>query len=254
MTGRSRVDLNADVGEGDVAADAALLAIVSSCSIACGGHAGDADSMARTVRLAGARGVSIGAHPSYPDREGFGRRAMEIAPARLAATLATQIGDLATIAAAAGVRLTHVKPHGALYAAAATDRGVAESVVAALRAIDPGLILVGLSGSELLRAGARGGLATASEVFADRGYEADGSLTPRHRPGALLDDPAAVAARALRMVTAGLVEAAGGAAVPVRADTICIHGDTPGAVALAGAVRAALDTAGVTVAPFSSAR
>jgi UPF0271 protein len=131
---------------------------------------------------------------------------------------------------------------------------VGECIVAAVRAIDPALVLVGLSGSELLRAGARGGLAVASEVFADRGYEADGTLTPRGRPGALLADPAAVAARALRMVTAGLVAAAGGTVVPVRADTICIHGDTPGAVALAGAVRAALDTAGVTVAPFSAAR
>lgn len=254
MKGRHIVDLNADVGEGDADADAALLALVSSCSIACGGHAGDAESMARTVRLAGGRGVAIGAHPSHPDRQGFGRRPMEIAPAQLAAALETQIGALATIAAAAGVRLVHVKPHGALYTMAATDRGVGECIVAAVRAIDPALVLVGLSGSELLRAGARGGLAVASEVFADRGYEADGTLIPRGRPGALLDDPAAVAARALRMVTAGLVAAAGGTVVPVRADTICIHGDTPGAVALAGAVRAALDTAGVTVAPFSAAR
>lgn len=254
MTGRHRVDLNADMGEGDGDADAALLAIVSSCSIACGGHAGDAGSMARTVRLAGARGVAIGAHPSYPDRAGFGRRPIAIAPARLTAALEAQIGALATIAAAAGVRLAHVKPHGALYAAAATDRRVADAVVAAVRAIDPQLVVVGLSGGELLRAGTDGGLAVASEVFADRGYGADGTLTPRGFPGAVLHDPAAVAARALRMVTAGIVAAADGAALPVRADTICIHGDTPNAAALAGAVRAALDAAGVTVAPFSSAR
>lgn len=254
MTGSHRVDLNADVGEGDPAADAALLAIVSSCSIACGGHAGDAASMARTIRLAGAHGVAIGAHPSYPDRAGFGRRPLAVGHAALAAALEAQIGALATVAAAAGVRLRHVKPHGALYNVAATDRAVADAVVAAVRAVDPRLVLVGLSGGALLDAGVRGGLATASEVFADRRYEADGTLTPRDRPGALVDDPAAVAVRSVRMVTAGLVEAADGTAVPVRADTICVHGDTPGAAALAGAVRAALDAAGVTVAPFSSAR
>ena len=252
MTGRHTVDLNADIGEGDAATDAALLGIVSSGNIACGGHAGDTVSMRHTVALARARGVAIGGHPSYPDREGFGRRAIALGPEPLAAALRGQLTALAAVVVAAGARLAHVKPHGALYNRAAVDDDVATVVADTVRAFDPRLILVGLSGSALVRAGQRAGLATASEVFADRGYESDGTLIPRDRPGALLDDPPTVAARAVRMVTAGLVTAADGHDIPIRADTICIHGDAPHAVALARAVRTALAAAGITIAARES--
>ncbi|MFM8282919.1 MAG: 5-oxoprolinase subunit PxpA [Planctomycetaceae bacterium] len=246
-SGRPTIDLNADLGEGDPAADEALLAVVSRCNVACGGHAGDATMMRATVTAALARGVAIGAHPSFPDRPGFGRRMMAIGTGTLVASLRDQIEGLAAIAAAAGARLTHVKPHGALYHAVAVDRSLADAFAALVAAIDPALLLVGPSGSELLRAGARHGVATASEVFADRAYAADGSLVPRGRAGAIITDPAVAAARAVRMAIAGVVEVTGGGTVAVRADTIGIHADTPAAASLARGVRAALEAAGVAI-------
>lgn len=249
---RCRVDLNADIGEGGP--DEALLTLVTSCNVACGGHTGDAATMRDAVRAARRHGVALGAHPSYPDREGFGRRQLAIAPARLARSLGDQIGALAAIAAAEGIALHHVKPHGALYGRAALDQELADRVAAVVRELDPGLVLVGQSDGALVHAGRRFGLTTAGEAFADRGYEPDGTLTPRDRDGALVTDPVVVARRALRIVTEGRVTDVLGGDMALRADTICIHGDTPGAVGLARAVRTALESAGIRLVPVSSSR
>lgn len=238
------VDLNADLGEG-APDDAELLALVSSANIACGWHAGDARLMQATVGAALARGVAIGAHPSYPDRENFGRSEMRLAPAEVRADLIYQIGALDALVRAAGGRLHHVKPHGALYNQAARDPVLADAVVAAVRAVDPGLALYGLAGSELLRAAERAGLRAVAEVFADRGYRADGSLVPRSQPGALVDDVDEAVARTLRMVREGVVQAVSGETVPLQAQTLCLHGDGPHALAFARAIHQALTDAGI---------
>jgi len=238
------VDLNADLGEG-APDDAELLALVSSANIACGWHAGDARLMQATVGAALARGVAIGAHPSYPDRENFGRREMRLAPAEVRADLIYQIGALDALVRAAGGRLHHVKPHGALYNQAARDPALADAVAAAVRAVDPGLALYGLAGSELLRAAERAGLRAVAEVFADRGYHADGSLVPRSQPGALVDDVDEAVARTLRMVREGVVQAVSGETVPLQAQTLCLHGDGPHALAFARAIHQALTDAGI---------
>jgi 5-oxoprolinase (ATP-hydrolysing) subunit A len=243
------VDLNGDVGEG-VGRDPELIPLLTSANVACGGHAGDAATMRATVVLARAHGVAVGAHPSFPDREGFGRRAMRLTTAEAEVTVSRQIAALAEIAAAEGVELRHVKPHGAMYNLAARDADLAGAIARAVAAIDSRLVLVGLAGSRLIDAGRHGGLATAHEVFADRGYAADGSLVPRDQPGAVIDDPDAVAARAVRMIREGVVTAVDGTVVPLQADTICVHGDTPGAAALARRIRQALTEAGVTLAPL----
>jgi UPF0271 protein len=242
------VDLNADLGEG-APDDAELLALVSSANIACGWHAGDARLMQATVRAALARGVAIGAHPSYPDRDNFGRSEMQLAPSDVHADLVYQIGALAALVRAAGGRLHHVKPHGALYNQAARDPALADAVAAAVRAVDPGLAVYGLAGGELLGAAERAGLRAVAEVFADRGYRADGSLVPRGQPGAHIDSVDAVVARTLRMVREGVVEAVSGETVPLRAQTICLHGDGPHALAFARAIHAALTGAGVQLRP-----
>ncbi|MGQ3055013.1 MAG: 5-oxoprolinase subunit PxpA [Roseateles sp.] len=238
------VDLNADLGEG-AADDAELLALVSSANIACGWHAGNARLMQATVSAALARGVAIGAHPSYPDRENFGRSEMRLAPADVHADLVYQIGALDALVRAAGGRLHHVKPHGALYNQAARDPALADAVVAAVRAVDPGLAVYGLAGGELLRAAERAGLRGAAEVFADRGYRADGSLVPRSQPGAHVNDVALAVARTLRMVREGVVQAVTGETVPLQAQTLCLHGDGPHALAFARAIHAALTAAGI---------
>ncbi|RZL37208.1 MAG: 5-oxoprolinase subunit PxpA [Rubrivivax sp.] len=238
------VDLNADLGEG-AADDAQLLALVSSANIACGWHAGDARLMQATVTAALARGVAIGAHPSYPDRENFGRSDMQLAPADVQADLVYQIGALDALVRAQGGRLQHVKPHGALYNQAARDPALADAVATAVRAVDPGLALYGLAGSELLRAAERAGLRAVAEVFADRGYRADGSLVPRSQPGAFIDSTDEAVARTLRMVREGVVVAVSGETVPLKAQTICLHGDGPHALAFARAIHAALIAAGV---------
>jgi UPF0271 protein len=238
------VDLNADLGEG-APDDAALLALVSSANIACGWHAGDARLMQATVAAALARGVAIGAHPSYPDREHFGRREMLLTPAEVRADLIYQIGALDALVRAAGGRLHHVKPHGALYNQAARDPALADAIAAAVLDIDPSLAVYGLAGGELLRAAERAGLRAVAEVFADRGYRADGSLVPRSQPGALIDDVGNAVARTLRMVREGVVAAVSGETVPLQAQTLCLHGDGPHALAFARAIHQALTDAGI---------
>jgi UPF0271 protein len=241
-----RIDLNADVGEGYE--DRALLPFCTSVNVACGGHAGNERMMSDTVQAAAACGLAIGAHPSYPDREHFGRRELAMGPAELGRTVREQVSALRRIVAAAGIRLTHVKPHGALYNTAARDLDTARIVARAVREVDPTLRLVGLGGSRLLDAGREVGLAVAAEAFADRRYAPDGSLASRALEGALVHDPADAADQALRIVRTHEVLAIDGTRVGVRADTICIHGDTEGAVAIATAVRRGLEEAGVRVA------
>lgn len=222
--------------------------LISSANIACGLHAGDADTMREAVALARAHNVVIGAHPSFPDREHFGRREMRLSAEDLHECIVAQVRSLAVVAASAGVRLRHVKPHGALYNMAARDEELAEAVVAAVRSVDPSLSVFGLAGSVLVKAALRMGLRGVSEVFADRAYCADGSLVPRTQPGSVLDDESAVALRAVAMVRERGVAAVDGSRVTLDADTICIHGDTPGAPALARRIRGALAVAGITVA------
>jgi 5-oxoprolinase (ATP-hydrolysing) subunit A len=247
-----RVDLNADVGEGlgpwPMGDDATLIPLVTSVNVACGAHAGDPLTIERTVRLAASHGVAVGAHPGYPDLVGFGRRDLDMAPAELEASIVYQVGAVAAFAADAGVRLRHVKPHGALYNAAARDRALADVVARAVARVSPSLVLVGLAGSSLIAAGREAGLRTAAEGFADRAYEADGTLRSRRLDGAVHGDPSVVAAQALSIVRDGVVRSRDGAPVELRADTICIHGDSPGAASFARAIREALAAAGVTVA------
>jgi UPF0271 protein len=228
------IDLNSDMGEG-VGADAELMPIVSSANVACGAHAGDAAVMVATVRAAKAAGVAVGAHPGFPDLEGFGRREMRMSGPGIEALVAGQIAALAGIAASEGVALAHVKPHGALYNMAAKDDAMADAIARAIAAVDRTLVMVGLPASALERGAARAGLAFAAEGFADRAYEADGTLTPRSKPGALITDPGAAAAGAVRLARAG------------RVRTICVHSDTPHAAAIAAAVRRAFDEHGFTV-------
>jgi UPF0271 protein len=247
-----RIDLNADVGEsygayryGD---DEGVLPFVSSANIACGFHAGDPAVMRSTVRLAQRLGVAIGAHPGFHDLSGFGRREMHLSPAEVENLIAYQVGALTGIAAGEGVRLNHVKPHGALYNMAARDAAMADAIARGVRAVDASLVLFGLSGSQLIAAGERAGLRVASEAFPDRGYSADGGLVPRGAGDAVITSPERVAARAVTMA-AGTLTSTDGQVVAVRADTLCIHGDTPGAAALARAVREALSAAGIAVGP-----
>jgi len=230
------VDLNADLGEG-CGADAELLTLVSSANIACGFHAGDAQTMLESVREALKNGVAIGAHPSFPDRENFGRTAMNLPPDTVYAQMLYQIGALAAIVRAEGGQLCHVKPHGMLYNQAAKDAVLADAIARAVHAVDSNLILVGLAGSELIRAGERYGLATREEVFADRGYRADGSLVPRSEPGALIDDEEQALSQTLEMVRHGKVKSISGEWTSVRAQTVCLHGDGEHALEFARRLR-----------------
>lgn len=236
-------------GPWPMGADAAILPHVTSANVACGFHAGDPLGLAQTVALAARHGVAVGAHPGYPDLVGFGRRALDMRPDELEAAVLYQIGALAALAAAQGVRLTHVKAHGALYNRAAADAAVAAPIVRAVAGASRGhpLIFVGLAGSLMLDAARAAGLPVAAEAFADRAYEADGRLRARSQPGAVLADPAQAADQAARIALEGRVIAYDGTPVPVQADTLCIHGDTPGAPAIAQAVRAALEAAGIVV-------
>lgn len=234
------IDLNADLGEG-CASDADLLTLVSSANIACGFHAGDAQTMLASVREALKNGVAIGAHPSFPDRENFGRTAMTLPPETVYAQTLYQIGALAAIARAEGGVMRHVKPHGMLYNQAAKDPQLADAIAKAVHACDPALILVGLAGSELIHAGERYGLVTRQEVFADRGYQADGTLVPRTRPGALIEDEEQSLAQTLGMVETGRVKSVTGEWANVVAQTVCIHGDGEHALAFARRLRAAFE-------------
>ncbi len=245
------IDLNCDMGESfgawAMGQDEALLDLVTSANIACGFHAGDPATMLRTVQLAATKGVAVGAHPSLPDLQGFGRRTMGISPEEARGLTLYQVGALAAFAKAAGTRLRHVKPHGALYNMAARDRALADAIAGAVRDLDPSLILVGLSGSELIKAGQDLGLRCASEVFADRGYEMDGSLSPRGQPGAMITDEDQAVARVLRMVLEGRAGSRTGVDLVIQAETVCIHGDQPKALAFAKRLRRALEEVGVEV-------
>ncbi len=250
------IDLNCDMGEGfsiyQAGDDIALLDQVSSANIACGFHAGDPRNMGVTVREAAARGVSIGAHPSFPDLQGFGRREMAVSPAEAYDMIVYQIGALQAFAAVRGVRVRHVKAHGALYNMAARDEKLADAMARAVRDVDASLVLFGLAGSAMVDAGRAAGLAVASEVFADRSYQDDGSLTPRRQPGAMITDVAQSIAQVIGMVRDGCVRSLSGKEVALKADTLCVHGDQPGALAFARALRAALRDIGVGVqAPAS---
>lgn len=243
-----RINLNADLGESfgawTMGADAALLEQVDSANIACGFHAGDPLVMRQTVRAALDAGVSLGAHPAYPDLQGFGRRAMALTPAEVEAIVLYQVGALAGIAAAEGGRVTHVKPHGALSNQACECAPLADAIARAVRAIDPSLILLAPALSQLALAGERNGLAVALEVFADRAYDDDGTLRPRALPGAVLHDGGEIVRHVLDMLAAGGIVTASGKVLRTDIDSVCVHGDTPGAVAHACAVREALQAAG----------
>lgn len=243
------IDLNADLGESfgawTLGDDAAMLRVVTSANVACGFHAGDPTTIRRTVAQAAAAGVVVGAQVGYRDLAGFGRRRIDVAPEDLTADVLYQLGALEAMCRVAGTRVRYVKPHGALYTTAAVDEGQARAVVEAVATWDASLPVMGLPGSVLLAVAADAGLATVAEAFADRGYDAAGRLVPRRDPGALVTDPGLVAERVVRMVRDGVVEAVDGTLVPVAPDSVCVHGDTPGAVAVAQAVRDALAAAGI---------
>jgi 5-oxoprolinase (ATP-hydrolysing) subunit A len=244
------VDLNADIGESfgpwPMGADDELIPLVSSVNIACGAHAGDPATILRTVEQAARHGVAIGAHPGYPDLLGFGRRELDMTSADLRASLIAQVGAVQAAARVVGATVRHVKPHGALYNRSATDPVIAATIAEAIRDLDPSLVLVGLAGSASIAAGRSAGLAVSAEGFADRCYEADGSLRSRQRSGALLA-PAEAAGQAVAIARDHSVTAGDGSTLSVDADTICIHGDSPDAVATARAVVAALGAAGIRV-------
>ena len=251
------IDLNSDLGEslgvwrmGD---DAAMLDIVSSANVACGFHAGDPAGILRTLRQAKERGVAVGAHVAYRDLVGFGRRNMDVDSADLRADVIYQIGALKGLAAAAGTEVRYVKPHGALYNTIAHDERQACDVIAAIREIDPGLVLVALAGSPLIGWAEAEGLRVVAEAFADRAYTPQGTLVSRREPGAVLHDATDVAERMLRLANEGTVTAIDGTVVRIRADSVCVHGDSPGAVEMARRVRERLVQAGVTVRSFVSA-
>ena len=249
------INLNSDLGEGfgpwRMGDDTAMLEIVSSANIACGGHAGDPDVMRRTVRLARERGVSIGAHPSYPDLQGFGRRAMALAPGELESQIAFQIGALISIAALEAARVTHVKPHGALNNLACVDRAVADTVCRTLVAVDRTLILLAPAASQLVAAGRAAGLAVVEEIFADRAYLPDGQLVPRSRLDAMIHGPAACLDHVLAMLDAGALIAVDGTRVPTPIGSICVHGDDPEAVDVARHLRDQLGARGYRLLPLT---
>lgn len=251
------IDLNSDLGEsfgrwrlGD---DDAMLGLVSSANVACGFHAGDPSTLRRTCAAAAERGVAVGAHVAYRDLAGFGRRFIEVPAADLTNDVIYQLGALDGICRATGTAVRYVKPHGALYNAIVHHEEQAAAVVAGVRAYDPDLPVLGLPGSAFLRAAEEAGLRTVREFFVDRGYTPQGTLVPRSAPGAVLHDPDSVAERLLRMVTDGVVESVDGTDVAVHAESACVHGDSPGAVEMAAAVRGRLRAGGVEVAAFTAA-
>jgi UPF0271 protein len=249
------MDLNSDLGEGfgrwTLGDDHALLSIVTSANVACGFHAGDPTTMRQVCAAAATQGVAVGAQVGYRDLAGFGRRRIDYDPAELTDDLLYQLAALDGFCRVAGTRVTYLKPHGALYNTAVHDKAQAAAVVRAVAEYDPTLPILGLPGSELLRSAAEVGLRTIAEGFADRGYTPDGTLVPRQDPGALITDPDEVVARALRMAVSGEVVAVNGASLPIAIDSLCVHGDTPGAVLLASRLRRALSEAGLKLAPFA---
>ena len=250
-----RIDLNSDVGESfgrwELGDDDRVLQVVTSANVACGFHAGDASTLRRCCETAVRHGVVVGAQVGYRDLAGFGRRFVDYDPVELADDVTYQIGALEALARVAGTRVAYVKPHGALYNATVHHDAQARAVVAAVRAYDPSLPVLGLPGSRLLAAAEEAGLRTVREAFADRAYTSEGTLVPRTEPGSVLSDPDEVAARVVRLVTEGTLVAVDGATVRVEADSVCVHGDSPGAVAMAAAVRDALAAQGVELGAFA---
>lgn len=250
-----KMDLNSDLGESfgawTMGDDAAMLDIVSSANVACGFHAGDAAGILATLQAAQARGVVVGAHVAYRDLAGFGRRNMDVASSDLVADVIYQIGALQGLARAAGTAVKYVKPHGALYNTIAQDRRQATDVINAIRAIDPSLVLMALAGSPLIGWARDAGLTVVAEAFADRGYTPQGALVSRREKGAVLHDEKRIAERMLTLVRDGVIEAVDGSLVRVEADSICVHGDSPGAVAIARQLRQRFEQEGVKIASFA---
>ena len=249
-----RIDLNSDLGEGfgpwRMGDDAAILDVVTSANIACGGHAGDPATMVETLTLARERGVVAGAHPGFCDREGFGRRLIPMTATEVEQLVATQVGALMGAAALAGTTVRYVKPHGALGNWAADDRPAAEAIVRAVKAVSPGLAILAISGTELEHAARRAGVAAFSEIFADRAYLPNGRLVPRSREGAMIEDPAFAAARLVEFLSTGRMPTIDGEAIPLEAHSICVHGDSAHALDMARQVRAALEAANTEIRPF----
>lgn len=244
------IDLNADVGE-ECGDDAALIPLLTSANVACGVHAGDTEVMARTVAICMRHGVAIGAHVSYPDREHFGRRDMSLPAPKLTRVVLEQLRALSDVAAAAGAPVRYLKAHGALYNRMADDAAVADAVLAAIQAFDPKLLLLTLPASVAMRRAHVAGINAVGEAFVDRGYRDDGRLQPRDKEGALISDIRKVAARVLRLAREGIVESVDGKPVTIEARSLCVHGDTQDAVALAGAVRSTLQRAGIELRAFA---
>ncbi|NSY19629.1 LamB/YcsF family protein [Neorhizobium sp. AL 9.2.2] len=251
------IDINSDLGESfgawKMGDDCAMLDVVSSANVACGFHAGDPAGILKTVKAAAERGVAIGAHVGYRDLAGFGRRNMDPSSDELIGDVIYQIGALQGLAKAAGTRVTYVKPHGALYNTIAIDARQAADVIAAIRAIDPSLVLMALAGSQLVEQARSAGLTVVAEAFADRAYTPEGNLVSRREKGSVLHDPELVAQRMLRMVRDGVIEAIDGTVTKIDAQSICVHGDSPGAVAIAQRLRALLEQSGLAVQPFAPA-
>lgn len=250
------IDLNCDMGESfgtySIGHDEEILPLVTSVNIACGFHAGDPRTMRRTVELAMKYGCAIGAHPGFDDRYGFGRRDIEVTPQEASDLITYQVGALYGFVKAAGTIMQHVKPHGALYNMAARRADLADAVATAVQKVDKNLLLFGLCGSEIIRAGERVGVQTVSEVFADRAYRQDGSLVSRRLVNAVIDDPRLAAQHALKMVRNGRTDTIDGNGIEIRAETICIHGDTPNALSIAREVRRALEEASIHVSAPTS--
>ncbi len=250
----TKIDLNADLGEGfgpwKMGDDAAMLSLVTSANIACGGHASDPETMFQALTLARENGVTVGAHPGFNDREGFGRRVIPMTPPEVGRMCAAQIGSLIAIAAQAGVPVRYVKPHGALGNLAAKDREVADAIVLAVKNIDPSLAILAISGTQIEHAARAVGLQVYSEVFADRGYLSTGHLVPRGQDGAMIDDLKDATARLISFFDTGLMPVIDGDPIPLSAHSICVHGDSPQAVAMAREMQDSLTAHGVQIAPF----
>ena len=249
-----QIDLNCDLGESygayRLGMDEDIIPLISSATVACGFHAGDFNTMAKTARLCEESGVSIGAHPGFPDLQGFGRRNMSLSPAEVQNLITYQIGALDAFCRSAGIRLRHVKPHGALYNMAAKDPALAEAICRGIYSFDPSLILLGLSGSEMLRQAKRIGLPCAAEVFADRAYEDDGTLVPRGRPGAMITDEDAAVRRVVRMILEHRVTSINGRDIEICPDSVCVHGDSGKALLFVKKIRSALEEAGIAIRPL----
>ena len=250
------VDLNCDLGESfgryTLGLDAEVIPLVSSCNVACGMHAGDPVVMGRTVAMAAEAGIAVGAHPGYPDLQGFGRRDLNLSPDEAYACIVYQVGALAAFCTAQGVKLHHVKPHGQLYNRAAIDASLAEAIAQAVFDVDPNLVLVGLANGELIRAGRTAGLAVAQEFFTDRNYTDEGVLVARSLPNALITDEEFAVKRVVRVVKEGAIESATGKTIEIQADTICVHGDNVHALEFVKRIKAALEAEGITVQPTSN--